>query len=198
MSQVFSLSIESKSTGDRLPGIRGLDASKSVQKISAILAACSVAGITRLVFVRTGSGCWSCGRPRLRARLSRQHPRGCGAGQGDPDAPADHGRGACVPQQAGQAVAGPTFCQYWGARQGEANLDFVVYEATKHYGLAALYSAGVSERTIAKLAGCSEGKVCDLPRIYGHADVAAQSEIDALYAESPMHEPMHDSADPAS
>jgi hypothetical protein len=39
--------------------------------------------------------------------------------------------------------------------------------------------------------------VDSLLRVYGHADVAAPSEIDALSAESPMHEPMHGTAAPA-
>jgi hypothetical protein len=58
----------------------------------------------------------------------------------------------------------------------------VPYEATKHYGVHALYVAGVSSRTIGKLAGWSEAEVEAMLRIYGHADVAAQAEIDALYA----------------
>jgi hypothetical protein len=60
-------------------------------------------------------------------------------------------------------------------------LDFVPYEATKHHGCHALYAAGVSARTIGKLAGWSEGAVEELLKVYGHGDLAAQAEIDALY-----------------
>jgi hypothetical protein len=66
--------------------------------------------------------------------------------------------------------------------KARARLDFVVYEATKHYGVHALYEAGVSSRT-GKLAGWSEADVEAMLRVYGHADVAAQAEIDALYAD---------------
>lgn len=66
--------------------------------------------------------------------------------------------------------------------KASAHLDFTVYEATKHYGVHALYVAGVSARTIGKLAGRSEGDVEAMLRVYGHADLAAQAEIDALYA----------------
>ena len=79
--------------------------------------------------------------------------------------------------------------QYWGQVKARARLDFVIYEATKHYGVHALYVAGVSARTIGKLAGWSEDDVEAMLRVYGHADLAAQAEIDALYA---MHEPTHE------
>jgi hypothetical protein len=40
----------------------------------------------------------------------------------------------------------------------------------------------VSKRTIAQMAGWSESAVDSLLKVYGHADVAAQAEINALYA----------------
>jgi hypothetical protein len=57
-----------------------------------------------------------------------------------------------------------------------------MYEATKHDGVCALYTAGVSRRTIAQMAGWSVSGVDSLLKVYGHADVAAQAEINALYA----------------
>ena len=57
------------------------------------------------------------------------------------------------------------------------------YEATKHYGVHALYTAGVSARTIGRLACWSENDVEAMLRAYGHGDQAAQAEIDALYAD---------------
>jgi hypothetical protein len=41
----------------------------------------------------------------------------------------------------------------------------------------------VSARTIGKLAGWSEADVEVLLRVYGHADLPAQAEIDALYSD---------------
>jgi hypothetical protein len=42
----------------------------------------------------------------------------------------------------------------------------------------------VSKRTIAQMAGWSESAVDSLLKVYGHADVAAQAEINALYADA--------------
>ena len=82
----------------------------------------------------------------------------------------------------GKQVQASTVCQYWAIVRARAGLDFDLYHATKHYGCHALYAAGVSARTIGKLAGWSEADVDAMLRVYGHADVAAQAEIDALYA----------------
>jgi integrase len=81
----------------------------------------------------------------------------------------------------GKQLTAPTFCQYFALVKARSGLDFVPYEATKHYGVHALYVAGVSARTIGKLAGWSEADVEAMLRVYGHADVAAQAEIDRLY-----------------
>jgi integrase len=82
----------------------------------------------------------------------------------------------------GKQLTAPTMSQYWAVVKARARLSFDIYHATKHYGVHALYAAGVSSRTIAQLAGWSEGAVNGLLKVYGHADVAAQAEIDALYA----------------
>jgi integrase len=81
----------------------------------------------------------------------------------------------------GKRLTAPTFSQYFALVKARSGLDFVPYEATKHYGVHALYDAGVSARTIGKLAGWSEADVEAMLRVYGHADVAAQAEIDRLY-----------------
>jgi hypothetical protein len=81
----------------------------------------------------------------------------------------------------GRRLSAPTMSQYWAVVKARAGLDFDIYEATKHYGVCRLYSAGVSKRTIAYMAGWSESAVDSLLKVYGHADVAAQAEIDALY-----------------
>ena len=62
----------------------------------------------------------------------------------------------------------------------DAGTDF--YLATKHVGVNLLWKQGVSERAIAAQMGWSERGVHELLRVYGHADVAALEEIDALYA----------------
>jgi integrase len=82
----------------------------------------------------------------------------------------------------GKRLSAPTFSWYWSQVTARARLDFCPYEATKHYGVHLLYAAGVSARTIGKLAGWSEGAVEELLKVYGHGDLAAQAEIDALYA----------------
>jgi hypothetical protein len=61
----------------------------------------------------------------------------------------------------------------------------------------ALYKLGLSPRAIAAQCGWSESAVERLLRVYGHADVVALAEVDALYAASPLHEPLHKAPDPA-
>jgi integrase len=95
----------------------------------------------------------------------------------------------------GKRLSAPTVSQYWAQVRARARLDFDLYHATKHLGVHRLYAAGVSARTIAKLAGWSEGAVDGLLRVYGHQDEAAQAEIDALY-ETDAH-PSHDARNPA-
>ena len=76
-----------------------------------------------------------------------------------------------------------------------AGLDTSVdlYLATKHLGVHLLWKQGVSTRAIAAQMGWSERAVDNLLLVYGHKDVAALEEIDALYAgertrESVTHE----------
>jgi integrase len=97
----------------------------------------------------------------------------------------------------GKRLSAPTVTQYWAVVKGRAGLDFDLYSATKHYGVHLLFKLGLSKRAIAAQCGWSESAVDSLLRVYGHADVAALSEIDALYG-SPMHEPMHRTPEAAS
>jgi hypothetical protein len=48
-----------------------------------------------------------------------------------------------VSKRAEQLTA-PTVCQYWALVEARAGLDFVHYEATKHYGVHLLYKLGES------------------------------------------------------
>ena len=95
----------------------------------------------------------------------------------------------------GKRLQASTVCQYWALVKASAGLDFDFYLATKHYGVHLLYKLGVSKRAIAAQMGWSEDAVDGLLRTYGHIDLIALSEIDALYA---MHEPTHQAANPAS
>ncbi len=67
------------------------------------------------------------------------------------------------------------------------------YLATKHYGVHLLYRLGLSRRAIAAQMGWSERAVDSLLRIYGHTDLVALAEVDALYADGSdanvTHEP---------
>ena len=64
-------------------------------------------------------------------------------------------------------------------------------------GVHELYRLGLSRRAIAAQAGWSERDVDAMLRIYGHADLVALAEVDALYSESGMQIGMQDARDPA-
>jgi hypothetical protein len=53
-----------------------------------------------------------------------------------------------------------------------------------NYGVYKLYAAGLSKRAIAAQMGWSEAGVTDLLRTFGHADVVALAEVDALYSDA--------------
>jgi integrase len=72
--------------------------------------------------------------------------------------------------------------RYWSLVQAAAGLRFDFYAATKHYGVHRLYLLGLSKRAIAAQAGWSESDVDAMLRVYGHADLVALAEVDALYA----------------
>jgi integrase len=81
----------------------------------------------------------------------------------------------------GKRLSAPTVTQYWAVVRGRAGLDFDLYSTTKHYGVHLLFKLGLSKRAIAAQCGWSEQAVDGLLRVYGHADVAALAEVDALY-----------------
>ena len=83
----------------------------------------------------------------------------------------------------GKRLTAPTVSQYWAVVKASAGLDFDLYHATKHYGVHLLFRLGLSKRAIAAQCGWSEDAVDSLLRVYGHADVAALAEVDALYEE---------------
>ena len=91
--------------------------------------------------------------------------------------------------KAGTRLSASTVCQYWALVKARAELSHDLYLATKHYGVHLLYKLGLSQRAIAAQMGWSERAVESLLRTYGHADLIALSEVDALYAQQPQHTP---------
>ena len=86
----------------------------------------------------------------------------------------------------GARLTASTVCQYWAVVRAvaglEQSMDF--YRATKHRGVHELYRLGLSKRAIAAQAGWSERDVDAMLRVYGHTDLVALAEVDALYATS--------------
>ena len=95
----------------------------------------------------------------------------------------------------GKRLSQPTLTAYWAQVRARASLEHDFYLATKHLGVHLLYKLGLSKRAIAAQMGWSEKNVGDLLRIYGHADLVALAEVDALYADA---QAMHEERDPAS
>jgi Phage integrase family len=84
----------------------------------------------------------------------------------------------------GKRLSSTTVGQMWALVKDRAGLDFVFNEATKHAGVHRLYKLGLSRRAIAAQAGWSEEDVDAMLRVYGHLDLVALSEVDALYADT--------------
>lgn len=86
----------------------------------------------------------------------------------------------------GKRLTATTVCQYWAIVRAAAGLDpsYDLYRCTKHLGVSTLYRVGLSRRAIAAQAGWSEKAVDHLLGVYGHADLVALAEVDALYAGS--------------
>jgi integrase len=99
----------------------------------------------------------------------------------------------------GMRLQASTVCQYWAVVRAAAGLDrsYDLYRCTKHLAVHRLYKLGLSKRAIAAQMGWSEAAVDSLLRTYGHADVVALAEVDALYAESPTQIPTQPAAEPA-
>jgi hypothetical protein len=70
---------------------------------------------------------------------------------------------------------------YWSQVKARAGLDFDFYLASKHYGVHLLYKLGLSTRAIGAQMGWSEGTVEKLLQVYGHIDLVALGEVDAVY-----------------
>jgi integrase len=73
---------------------------------------------------------------------------------------------------------------YWANVRSRAGLDatFDFYRCSKHWGVHRLYLLGLSARAIAAQAGWRESAVDALLTVYGHKDLVALAEVDALYA----------------
>jgi integrase len=86
----------------------------------------------------------------------------------------------------GCRLTASTVCQYWAIVRAGAGLDpsYDFYRCTKHYGVHLLYKLGLSRRGIAAQMGWSERSVEALLRTYGHIDLVALAEVDALYADT--------------
>lgn len=81
----------------------------------------------------------------------------------------------------GRRLSASTTQQYFAIVRAAAGLDCDFYLATKHLGVHMLYREGLSTRAIAAQCGWSEKAVDQLLTVYGHADLVALTEIDALY-----------------
>ena len=83
----------------------------------------------------------------------------------------------------GKQLTASTVCQYWAKVTDAAGVDFEFYLATKHLAVHNLYKLGLSTRAICAQMGWSERSADDMLRVYGHQDLVALAEVDALYAE---------------
>jgi integrase len=81
----------------------------------------------------------------------------------------------------GRRLSQPMLSGYWSPVKARAGVEFDFYLATKHYGVHLLYKLGLSPRGIAAQMGWSEAAVHNLLRVYGHIDLIALEEVDALY-----------------
>ena len=84
----------------------------------------------------------------------------------------------------GGRLTQPTLGAYWAQVKARAGLEHDFYLATKHMSVHRLFKLGLSTRAISAQMGWSEKAVDKLLRTYGHADVVALEEIDALYSDA--------------
>lgn len=84
----------------------------------------------------------------------------------------------------GCRLSAPIVSQYFSVVRAAAKLPTYMdlYLCTKHFGVSKLYQLGLSARAIGVQAGWSESAVDALLAVYGHKDLAALSEVDALYS----------------
>jgi hypothetical protein len=85
--------------------------------------------------------------------------------------------------KAGKRLSQPTLTACWAQVRAPAGLEHDFYLATKHLRVHLLYKLGLSKRAIAAQIGWGEKNVEELLRIYGHADLVALAEVDALYSD---------------
>jgi integrase len=90
----------------------------------------------------------------------------------------------------GKRLTATTFHPYWAVVRASAGLTFDFY-MLKHAAVHKLWTLGLSKRAICAQCGWSENAVDSLLWVYGHTDLVALSEVDALY-ESPTHFPTQD------
>ena len=83
----------------------------------------------------------------------------------------------------GARLSAPVLSQYWTTVRAAAGISrpMEFYLASKHYGVSRLYRLGLSARAIAAQAGWSDAAVDSMLAVYGHRELTALSEIDALY-----------------
>jgi len=84
----------------------------------------------------------------------------------------------------GSPLSASTLSRYWQIVRAAAHLDTETdfYLAVKHWGVNLLWKHGASTRAIAAQMGWSEKAVDALLNVYGHKDLVALEEIDALHA----------------
>lgn len=94
------------------------------------------------------------------------------------------GREYIFMSKTGKPLSQPTLSGYWAQVKARAELDFDFYHATKHYGVHYMWTElKLSPRAIAAVAGWKPGTVMAMLETYGHADVGALQEVDAVFAE---------------
>jgi hypothetical protein len=81
----------------------------------------------------------------------------------------------------GKRLSQPTLSGYWSQVKAAAGLDFDFYLASKHYAVSRLWRLGLSKRGIQAQTGWSEKSVEKLLAVYGHRELVALGEVDALY-----------------
>jgi integrase len=81
----------------------------------------------------------------------------------------------------GKRLSQPVLSGYWAQVLARADLDHDFYLASKHFGVHLLYKLGLSSRAIGAQMGWSEKAVESLLQVYGHIDLIALAEVDALY-----------------
>lgn len=82
----------------------------------------------------------------------------------------------------GKRLSQATLSGYWAQVKAAAGLDFDFYHATKHYGVHFMWTEmEMSPRAIAALAGWKTTTVIEMLETYGHGDVGALEEVDAVF-----------------